>query len=84
MNLLFAADTPWNWDAEKQYAILKEENPELVQAARRGQSVSTAVDDVEPGMRRKSSLVAGGGRKPSLATNNQRGTISSEKTAVDP
>ena len=39
MNLLFAADTPWNWDAERNFALLKEQNPELVQAAERGQSV---------------------------------------------
>ena len=39
MNLLFAADSIWNWEAEKHYAILKERNPELVQAAERGNSV---------------------------------------------
>ncbi|KAK4696833.1 hypothetical protein P7C71_g1140, partial [Lecanoromycetidae sp. Uapishka_2] len=39
MNLLFAADSIWNWEAEKNFAILKEQNPELVQAAQRGQSV---------------------------------------------
>ena len=26
MDLLFAADTPWNWDAEETFARLKEEN----------------------------------------------------------
>lgn len=51
MNLVFASDSIWNWDAEKNYAILKEENPELVQAARRG-----SVVDPETGlpMRRES------------------------------
>jgi hypothetical protein len=39
MNLLFAADTPWTWDAERNFAILKEQNPELVQAAGRGHSI---------------------------------------------
>ena len=39
MNLLFAADSIWNWEAEKHYKILKERNPELVQAAERGNSV---------------------------------------------
>ncbi|KAL9134240.1 MAG: hypothetical protein Q9175_004579 [Cornicularia normoerica] len=39
MNLLFAADSIWNWEAERNFAILKEQNPELVQAAQRGQSV---------------------------------------------
>ncbi|KAK3703444.1 hypothetical protein LTR37_014434 [Vermiconidia calcicola] len=72
MNLVFAADSIWNWEAEKNYKILMEENPDLVQAARRG---STAVDpetglpkaerrdfidgDEKDGMR-KSSLVAHG------------------------
>lgn len=65
MNLLFASDSIWNWDAEKNFAILKEENPELVQAARRGSSVvgdavrrSSGVS-VEKGEGRKASLVAG-------------------------
>ena len=66
MNLVFAADSIWNWDAEKNYRILMEENPDLVQAARRG---STAVDpetgmpkaDGEKDGYRKASLVAGGG-----------------------
>ncbi|MCJ1407859.1 hypothetical protein MMC19_001930 [Ptychographa xylographoides] len=39
MNLLFASDSIWNWEAEKNFAILKEQNPELVQAAARGHSV---------------------------------------------
>jgi hypothetical protein len=29
MNLLFAADTPWNWDAEATFARLKKEMPEI-------------------------------------------------------
>ena len=36
MNHLFASDSWWNWEAEKTYARLTEENPDLVQAARRG------------------------------------------------
>jgi hypothetical protein len=39
MDLLFAADTPWNWDAERKFAQLSEENPNLVQAAKRGESI---------------------------------------------
>jgi hypothetical protein len=27
MDLLFAANTPWVWDAEKSFAKLKEEHP---------------------------------------------------------
>ncbi len=33
MDLLFAADGPFNWDAEREFKRLKEENPELVKAA---------------------------------------------------
>lgn len=79
MNLLFAADSPWVWDAEKNFAILKEENPELVQAARRAEGVSTSVD-IEYGApgSRKASLVAGG-RRPSLATTSETKKVA-EKT----
>lgn len=38
MDLLFASDSIWTWDAERDFAILKEQNPELVQAADRGHS----------------------------------------------
>lgn len=39
MDLLFAADTPWNWDAERTFARLKAENPDLVQGTSRNHSV---------------------------------------------
>ncbi|KAI1654537.1 general substrate transporter [Daldinia decipiens] len=39
MDLLFAAPTPWVWDAEKTFARLKEERPDLIQAAKRGEHV---------------------------------------------
>lgn len=39
IDLLFEADSPWVWDAEKHFARLKEENPNLVMAASRGNSV---------------------------------------------
>ena len=53
MNLLFASDSIWNWDAERNFAILKEQNPELVQAAQRGMSVV----DPETGVTRRSSTL---------------------------
>ncbi|RYP42983.1 hypothetical protein DL770_011904 [Monosporascus sp. CRB-9-2] len=34
MDLLFAADSPWVWDAERTFARLKEERPELAHAAK--------------------------------------------------
>lgn len=52
MNLVFASDSIWNWEAEKNYALLKEQNPELVQAAQRGNSVI----DPEGGAVRSRSL----------------------------
>ena len=47
MDLLFAAPTPWNWDAEKTFARLKAENPGYVQSSRNN---SRAVDP-ETGMK---------------------------------
>lgn len=35
MDLLFAAKTPWTWDAEKTFARLKAETPGMVQAVSR-------------------------------------------------
>jgi hypothetical protein len=54
MDLLFAADTVWNWDAEQTFARLKAENPDLVQGASRQHSVV----DPETGkpLRRDASL----------------------------
>src|ERR1700712_3500631 len=39
IDLLFASDSPWVWSAERDFAKLKEENPDLVCAASRGNSV---------------------------------------------
>ncbi|KAI4592613.1 hypothetical protein KJ359_011064 [Pestalotiopsis sp. 9143b] len=39
MDLLFAAHTPWVWDAEKTFERLKVEQPGLVHAAKKGESV---------------------------------------------
>ncbi|KAL5343395.1 general substrate transporter [Aspergillus crustosus] len=39
MDLLFAADTPWVWDAEKTFARLKAENPGFVETAARKNSI---------------------------------------------
>ena len=43
MDLLFSANTPWNWDAERNFARIKEQNPQLVQGARAG-SISITAD----------------------------------------
>lgn len=60
MNLVFASDSWFNWEAEKNYKLLKEQNPDLVQAAQRGHSVA----DPETGtVRRNMSLDAKAFRK---------------------
>ncbi|KAL9009595.1 MAG: hypothetical protein Q9180_009385, partial [Flavoplaca navasiana] len=51
MNLVFAADSIWNWEAERNFKILKEQNPELGQAAQRGHSAL----DAETGLPIRSS-----------------------------
>ena len=50
MDLLFASDSIWVWDAEKNFNVLREQNPGLVQAAQRGNSVV----DPETGLRKGS------------------------------
>jgi hypothetical protein len=45
MDLLFAADTPWVWDAEKKFKELKESQPGLVTASGHNRDVM----DVETG-----------------------------------
>ncbi|GAB0135728.1 hypothetical protein EsDP_00004055 [Epichloe bromicola] len=42
MNLVFASDSIWAWEAEKNLARLKEENPQLVRRARGGRGVVDA------------------------------------------
>lgn len=77
MDFLFAADSPWNWDAEKTYARLLEENPGMVQAARQG-----SVVDPETGRRssRKFSLVPGdGAHSPSSEEAEKGASYGSEK-----
>ena len=83
MDLLFATNSWWNWDAESTFARLREENPELVQAARRTGSIG--VVDPETGMRRKSvrgpSLVPGMRDAPG-GNGNGSETGSEEKPGV--
>ena len=51
MDLLFATNSWWNWDAESTFARLREENPELVQAARRTGSVGVGDPEIGGGGR---------------------------------
>ena len=63
MNLVFASDSIWNWEAEKNYKLLVEQNPELVQAARRNSSVVDPETGLPKADREKE------GRRPSLVAN---------------
>lgn len=35
MDMLFAADTPWVWHAEKTFAHLREQNPDMIHGSKR-------------------------------------------------
>ena len=69
MDLVFASDSIWTWEAEKNYKLLSEQNPHLVQAARRGQSVV----DPETGMKSRS------GRQFSLDPREADGNAGSKE-----
>jgi hypothetical protein len=78
MDLVFACDSIWNWEAEKNFALLKEEHPELVQAAKRGNSVSVSVKDPETGASPRS-------RRTSLAsTARGRGSFAVGRRPSNP
>jgi hypothetical protein len=62
MDLVFASDSIWNWEAEKNFRRLKEEDPDLVRAAKAGHGVV----DAEKGV--------GGSRRGSRATTGDRGS----------
>lgn len=72
MHLVFAADTPWVWDAERNFKKLSEENPQLVQAARRRQSIV----EPETGLlrsRKQSFAAAYDPDSTTLTGNSERG-----------
>lgn len=46
MDMLFASPSPWVWDAEKTFAKLKAERPDLIQAG----DVRKGVTDAETGV----------------------------------
>jgi hypothetical protein len=61
MDLVFASDSIWNWKAEENFKRLKEENPDLIRAAKAGHGVV----DPETGVvsSRRASRVADAGLK---------------------
>ena len=48
MDLLFAAETPWSWDAEQNYSKLAEENPQILQVKRWSQVVNDNESHLRP------------------------------------
>lgn len=40
INLVFTSDSIWNWEAERNFKILKEQNPELAHVEERSRSAS--------------------------------------------
>ncbi|KAK8915060.1 Sugar transporter STL1 [Metarhizium anisopliae] len=77
MDLVFASDSIWTWEAEKNFARLKAENPQLVQAAKSGHGV---VDPEKGAESRKASLVPG--RRASLVPRDD-GADGSKGTSND-
>ena len=55
MDLLFAANTPWVWDAEKNFERLKVERPDIVHSAQHGENV--AFEKGEKGLTLENSKV---------------------------
>lgn len=51
MDLLFAAPTPWNWDAERTFARLKAENPGYLDSSRK----NSVMDEEKLGVEIKDS-----------------------------
>lgn len=47
MDLLFAADTTWTWDAEKRFKELKEQNPGLTAITRAAGNDDPEVKDIK-------------------------------------
>ncbi len=70
MDLLFAADTPRVWDAERNFKKLCEENPHLVQAAQRGQSMV----DPEIGVSRSRKASYGNVYAPAQTESIEKGS----------
>ncbi|GJC82014.1 sugar transporter STL1 [Colletotrichum liriopes] len=48
MDLVFASDSIWTWDAEKEFARLKAENPALVRSAHKENNVANAETGAAP------------------------------------
>lgn len=77
MDLVFASDSIWVWDAEKNFAKLKDENPELIKTAKSGHRAS----DAEKGVigSRRASRASTSARKASLTVaGDEKANVSHE------
>ncbi|GAM87543.1 hypothetical protein ANO11243_055690 [Dothideomycetidae sp. 11243] len=57
MDLVFSSDSIWNWEAEKHYASLLEENPNLADAIRKNSVAGNVegLEEIEKGIERHNS-----------------------------
>lgn len=69
MDLVFASDSPWVWEAEKNFAKLKAENPELLRAAATGHAVVDPEKGVT-GLARHSSRTSSARVSPAVEASN--------------
>ena len=78
MDLVFASDSIWTWEAEKNFKILKEQNPQLVQAARRGHSVVDPETGLKQDVPRNMSLDPTAPTSVGISTGNEKEGPTSE------
>lgn len=57
IDLLFASDSPFNWVAEKNFAKLKLEHPDIVAAARHNENMLGASEVFEDGIKEDSKTL---------------------------
>ncbi len=83
MDLVFACDSIWNWEAEKNFALLKEEHPELVQAVKRGNSVVAIDQETGAPRSRRTSMASTAKGSASLAAVRRPSNTGRTSSVVD-
>lgn len=81
IDLLFAADTPWTWDAERTFAQLKAENPDFSQAADRMNNPNLMDADPETGKPEPRVGDAGGDASLEVGLKQEEATSTEEVAA---
>lgn len=80
MDLLFAARTPWAWDAERHYKKLAEENPQILQPTRRVKMVHDRETGLlTTGMATPLASVTSMEKRISITTSSVLDVVDSEK-----